>query len=347
LPRIERNKMASLQAPLGSGLGAQTTTIEALGGADLTGKTAVVTGGYSGIGLATVRALAKAGATVIAPAKTPEKARKALSEIANVELETLDLFDPVSINEFAQRFLDSGRPLDLLIESAGIMAVPLTRDARGYEAQFAVNHLGHFQLTMCLWPALAAANGARVIVLSSRGHGFADLDLDDPQFDRRPYDPMLGYNQSKTANVLFVRSLDRRGISHQIRAFAVHPGTILDTGLTRHFEGSELEGIGIKINAERKVDASEFEANGGVVKSLDQGAATSIWAAVSPMLDGLGGVYLEECDVARVVTADDPSADGVRPWAIDDVAAEKLWALSVSLTGTDVPAVGKLSTVRL
>jgi NAD(P)-dependent dehydrogenase (short-subunit alcohol dehydrogenase family) len=191
---------------------------------------------------------------------------------------------------------------------------------------------------MRLWPALIAAKGARVIVLSSRGHGFADLDLDDPQFERRPYDPMLGYNQSKTANVLFVRSLDRRGMPHQIRAFAVHPGTILNTGLTRHFEGNELEGIGIKIDAERTVDSSEFEANGGVVKSLDQGAATTIWAAVSPMLDDLGGLYLEECDVARVVAADDPCADGVRPWAIDDVAAKKLWALSEKLTGATLPA---------
>ena len=330
--------MASLQAPLGSGLGIHTTTLEALGGADLTGKVAIVTGGYSGIGLATVRALAHAGAAVIAPARTLEKAREALSGIANVELENLDLFNPNSIDEFAQRFLDSGRPLDLLIESAGIMAVPLTRDARGYEAQFAVNHLGHFQLTMRLWPALVAATGARVIVLSSRGHGFAALDLDDPQFERRPYNPMLGYNQSKTANVLFVRSLDQRGKPHQIRAFAVHPGTVLDTGLTRHFDGNELEGIGIKIDVNGKADASGFKANGGVVKSLDQGAATTIWAAVSPMLNGLGGIYLEECDVARVVAADDPSADGVRPWAIDDVAAEKLWALSKKLTGAELPA---------
>lgn len=331
--------MASLQAPLGSGLGVHTSTIEALGGTDLTGKIVIVTGGYSGIGLATVRALAQAGATVIAPARTPEKAREALSGIAKVELESLNLFDPVSIDDFAQRFLDSGRPLDFLIECAGIMAVPLTRDARGYESQFAVNHLGHFQLTMRLWPALVAANGARVIVLSSRGHGFADLDLDDPQFERRPYDPTLGYNQSKTANVLFVRSLDRRGIPHQVRAFAVHPGTILDTGLTRHFEGNELEGIGIKIDADGKMDSTQFEANGGVIKTTDQGAATTIWAAVSPMLDGMGGLYLEECDVARVVAADDPSADGVRPWAIDDVAAEKLWAISEKLTGAKLPTL--------
>lgn len=330
--------MTGLQAPLGSGLGVHTTAFEALGGRDLTGKVAIVTGGYSGIGLATVRTLAEAGATVIAPARTAEKARKALTGIANVELESLDLFDPVSIDGFAQRFLDSGRSLDLLIESAGIMATPLTRDARGYEAQFATNHLGHFQLTMRLWPALRAANGARVIVLSSRGHGFADLDLDDPQFERRPYDPIQAYNQSKTANVLFVRSLDRRGIAHKIRAFAVHPGTILDTDLTRNFKGDELEGIGISIDADGKVDASGFEANGGFVKTAEQGAATTIWAALSPMLDGLGGFYCEECDVARVVAADDPSADGVRPWAIDDVAAERLWDLSVRLTGTESQA---------
>ena len=329
--------MSSLQAPLGSGLGAHTSTSEALGGSDLTGKVAIVTGGYSGIGLATVRALAEAGATVIAPARTPEKARRALSGVSKVELETLDLFNPVSIDEFALRFLDSGRRLDLLINSAGTMAGPLTRDARGYEAQFATNHLGHFQLTMRLWPALLAADGARVITLSSRGHGFADLDLDDPQFERKPYDPLQAYNQSKTANVLFVRSLDRRGTPHQIRAFAVHPGTILDTDLTRHFKGNELEAIGIRVDADGKMDSSGFEANGGIVKSCDQGAATTIWAAVSPMLDGLGGLYCEDCDIARLAAADDPSAYGVRPWAIDDVAAEKLWALSVKLTGIEMP----------
>ncbi len=329
--------MTSIQVPLGSGLGARTTAIEALGGADLTGKVAIVTGGYSGIGLATVRTLAKAGATVIAPARTPDKARRALGGIANVELETLDLLDPVSIDAFAQRFLESSRALHLLINSAGTMAGPLRRDVRGCESQFAINHLGHFQLTLRLWPALLAANGARVIVLSSRGHGFADVDLDDPQFERRPYDPLQAYNQSKSANVLFVRSLDRRGTPHQIRAFAVHPGTILDTQLTRHFEGDELAGIGIRIDADGKKDVSLFEANGGIVKSVEQGAATTIWAALSPMLGGLGGLYCEDCDVARMVAADDPSADGVRPWAIDDVAAEKLWALSARLTGADTP----------
>ena len=337
--------MTHLQSPLGSGLGAHTTTSDALDGADLTGKVAIVTGGYSGIGLATVRALVDAGATVIAPARTPEKARKALAGMPDAELGTLDLLDPHSIDDFARRFLESGRQLDLLIENAGVMAVPLTRDARGYEAQFAVNHLGHFQLAMRLWPALIAAKGARVVVLSSRGHGFADLDLDDPHFERRPYDPILGYNQSKTANVLFVRSLDRRGAPHRIRAFAVHPGTILDTNLTRHFGGDELEGIGIRVDADGKVDSSEFEANGNIVKSVDQGAATTMWAAVSPSLDGLGGLYCEECDVARLVAADDPSADGVRPWAIDDVAAERLWALSVELTGTD--AVPSASAGRI
>ena len=329
--------MANLQAPLGSGLDIRTTAVEALGNTDLTGKVAIVTGGYSGIGLATVRTLAEAGATVIAPARSLEKARRALVGIANVELARLDLFDPASIDGFAQQFLHSGRPLHLLIESAGTMGVPLTRDARGYEAQFATNHLGHFQLAMRLWSALVAAKGARVIVLSSRGHGFSDLDLDDPQFERRPYHPIQAYNQSKTANVLFVRSLDRRGAAHQIRAFAVHPGTVLDTDLTRHFEGNELEGIGIRIDADGKVDSSEFETNGNFVKTSEQGAATTIWAAVSPKLDGLGGLYLEECDVARVVAADDPCADGVRPFAIDDVAAERLWDLSVKLTGTDVP----------
>src|SRR5262244_4018299 len=166
---LEGIHMTTEQKPLKSGFGAKTTAREVLAGSDLTGKIAIVTGGYSGVGLETTRALAEAGATVVVPARTLEKARTALDGIPRVELETLELIDPASIDAFADRFLDSGRPLDILINNAGIMAPPLQRDARGYESQFATNHLGHFQLTARLWPALQRAGHARVVSVSSTG----------------------------------------------------------------------------------------------------------------------------------------------------------------------------------
>ena len=180
--------MTTRQAPLHSGFGAQTTAREAIGDRDLRGAVAVVTGGYAGVGLETTRALAGAGATVIVGARTLDKARAAVAGLGRVELDALDLFDPRSTDAFAERFLASGRPLHMLVNNAGIMATPLVRDARGFESQLATNHLGHFQLTAQLWPALRRANGARVVSLSSRGHRRAGVDFDDPHFERRAYD---------------------------------------------------------------------------------------------------------------------------------------------------------------
>ena len=198
------------QAPIHSGFGPNTTAREVLRGHDLMGKTAIVTGGYSGIGLETTRALAEAGATVVVPARTQEKARTALDGIPRVEVETVELIDPASIDAFAGRFLGSERPLDILINNAGIMAPPLQRDARGYESQFATNHLGHFQLTARLWPALKRAGKARVVSVSSTGISFGGVDFDDPNFARREYDKWKAYGQSKTANALFAVALDKR-----------------------------------------------------------------------------------------------------------------------------------------
>ncbi|MFH5186018.1 SDR family NAD(P)-dependent oxidoreductase [Paenibacillus sp. TAB 01] len=191
------------QAPIPSGFGKETTAAEALGGRDLSGKTAIVTGGYSGLGLETVRILAQAGASVIVPARTPEKARASLDGMPRVELETMDLMDPASIEAFAKKFLASGRSLDMLILSAGIMAVPLSRDARGYESQFATNHLGHFQLTAQLWPALKQSGDARVVAVSSRALRFSGIQWDDPNFERTAYEKWKAYGQSKSANALF------------------------------------------------------------------------------------------------------------------------------------------------
>src|SRR5688572_3167663 len=199
--------MATEQKPINSGYGMRTEARDAIGGRDLTGKVAIVTGGYSGLGLETTKALAAAGAIVIVPARTPEKAQKALVNIANVEQAALDLADPKSIDAFAGGFLSRTKKLDILINNAAIMASPLMRDARGYEAQFATNHLGHFQLTARLWPALKAANGARVVSLSSIGHRICPPDLEDRNFERTEYNKWMSYGRAKSANALFAIGL--------------------------------------------------------------------------------------------------------------------------------------------
>jgi NAD(P)-dependent dehydrogenase (short-subunit alcohol dehydrogenase family) len=314
-------RTATKQAPLPSGYGEATTAREVLGDRRLDGVVAVVTGGYAGVGLETTRALAGAGATVIVPARSPDKARTALAGMPRVELEALDLFDPATVDAFAARFLASGRPLHLLVNNAGIMAPPLARDRRGYESQFATNHLGHFQLTARLWPALRQANGARVVSLSSRGHAFADVDLDDPNFERRAYDKWKAYGQSKTANALFAITLDERGAVHGVRAFSVHPGAVM-TELSRSIPADELAAI----HAAPRNAATFF-------KTPAQGAATSVWCATSPQLGGLGGVYCEDVDIAVAVPADFAAPSGVRPWAMDRERAERLWKKSEEWTG--------------
>jgi NAD(P)-dependent dehydrogenase (short-subunit alcohol dehydrogenase family) len=294
-----------------------------LAGRRLEGTTAIVTGGYSGLGLETTRALAEAGATVIVPARSPEKARVALTGIARVEQEALDLADPASIDAFARRFLASKRPLQILINNAAIMACPLTRDARGYEAQFATNHLGHFQLTARLWPALAASAGARVVSLSSIGHRRSGVSLEDPHFERSDYDKWEAYGRAKSANSLFAVSLDARGEAHGVRAFAVHPGGIM-TDLQRFMPVEEKRAMGW-IDEQGRVNER--------FKTAEQGAATSVWCATSPSLDGKGGVYCEDCDIAKALPASAQTFDGVRPWAIDKLLADPLWTLSEKLTG--------------
>jgi NAD(P)-dependent dehydrogenase (short-subunit alcohol dehydrogenase family) len=323
--------MISEQIPIGSGFGFKSTAEDVIAGHDLTGKIAIVTGGYSGIGLETTRAFASAGARVIVPARDMAKARDAVKVIAGVELARLDLFDPSSIDEFAQQFLNSRQPLHILVDNAGIMAVPLIRDARGYESQFATNHLGHFQLTARLWPALVQANGARVISVSSRGHRFSGVDFDDPNFERRPYDKWVAYGQSKTANILFAVALDARGQEDGVRAFSLHPGRIIDTALARHMSQEELlAAIGSNELARQSTDPATY------MKTIPEGAATSVWCATSHQLDGMGGVYCEDCDVAPVVPADSDGL-GVRPYAIDPEFAERLWSLSTTLIAAQIP----------
>jgi len=316
------------QHPIGSGFGPATTAAEIICGIDLSGKTAIVTGGYSGIGLETTRTLHSAGANVVVPARDLSKATTALAAIPGVTTETLDLMDPVSIASFAKRFVGSGRTLHILVNNAGIMANPLTRDARGYESQLSTNHLGHFQLTAGLWPALRRAKGARVVSLSSVGHRRAPVDFADPNFEYREYDRWAAYGQSKTANALFAISLDTLGESHGIRVFAVHPGGVV-TDLIRYMSTEEVHAYGVQDEHGRPIiDPARNR------KTPEQGAATSVWCATSRQLEGLGGVYCEDCDIAVPVPGDSRELRGVRPWAMNRNFADQLWNLSEKLTGT-------------
>ena len=327
-------KVSTPQQPIGSGFTAASTTYDVIHGIDLTGKTAVVTGGYSGLGKETVRALRAAGAELIVPARDVRRATEELADIQGVAVEELDLLDPASIDAFADRFLATGRPLHLLVNSAGIMANPLTRDTRGYESQFATNHLGHFQLTTRVLPALRQAGGARVVSVSSRGHRYSPVDFDDPNFEHREYDPHLAYGQSKTANILFAVELDDREQANGIRAFAVHPGSSV-TNLARFTDRATLRHIGyLDDNDEPVIDPARG------LKTPEQAAATQVWCAVSPQLDGLGGVYCEDVDIASIHQSEGPDAGlmavtpgafGVLPYAIDRDSARRLWKFSEEL----------------
>ncbi len=315
--------MSSTQRPIGSGFGARSTAADVVAGLDLGGQLAVITGGYSGLGIEATRALAAAGAHVVVPARRPEAATEALAGIDGVEVDELDLGDLQSVAAFADRFLATGRSIDIMIDNAGIMACPETRIGPGWEAQFATNHLGHFALVNRLWPAIAADGGGRVVSVSSIGHRRSGIRWGDIHFAHE-YDKWTAYGQAKTANVLFAVQLDRLGAEHGVRAFAIHPGGIM-TALQRHLPHEEQVAMGW-IDAEGKV-RPEF-------KSPAEGASTEVWAATSPQLDGMGGVYCEDCDISEL--DDDVKArSGVRSWAIDPEEAARLWTLSAELTGVD------------
>ena len=323
--------MPTPQAPIGSGFGAATTAAEVIAGRDLTGKTAVVTGGYSGIGIETVRAFRSAGAKVVVPARDMAKAKANLADMTDVRLQIMDLLDPRSIDAFAEWFLRDKEKLHILVNNAGIMAPPLARDARGYESQFSANHLGHFQLTCRLWPSLVAAQGARVVALSSYAHRRAGIDFHDPNFERREYDPWIAYGQSKTANALFAVALDSIGQRQGVRAFSVHPGGIV-TDLIRHMSQAQIDASEILDRTGKPIIDPEHNK-----KTPQQGAATTVWCATSPQLNGMGGVYCADCDIARALPSDDSKEmQGVRPRATDPVAAGRLWQLSEQLTGATI-----------
>jgi len=329
------------QRKTGSGFGKESTAAEVVAGIDLTGRTAIVTGGYSGLGLETVRALVSAGAEVLVGARRPGHAREMLeaagipfglpagAEGGAVSVGALDLADLASVKSFADGFLSaaSGDPaagLDILINNAAIMASPEQRVGRGWESQFATNHLGHFALTNLLWPALAAGQGARVVSLSSTGHKLSPIRFDDINFDTG-YDKWKAYGQAKTANSLFAVHLDFLGRDSGVRAFAVHPGGIM-TELQRHLPREEMVAAGW-MDQDGNVDAR--------FKTPAQGAATTVWAATSPALQGMGGVYCEDCDIAEPTRTGSPEARirGVEAHAVDPSDAARLWTLSAEMTG--------------
>ncbi|MFJ5222986.1 SDR family NAD(P)-dependent oxidoreductase [Streptomyces sp. NPDC088400] len=316
--------MTTPQHTIGSGFGARSTAADVLRGIDLTGQLALVTGGYSGLGLETTRALAGAGAQVVVPARRREAAEQALAGIDHVEVDELDLADLDSVRRFAERFTATGRTIDLVINNAAIMACPETRVGPGWEAQFATNHLGHFALVNRLWPAIASG-GARVVSVSSSGHRNSDIRWDDVMFEQG-YDKWQAYGQAKTANALFAVQLDALGRDAGVRAFSVHPGGIL-TPLQRHLAKEEMVAAGW-IDEEGNTINPAF-------KTPEQGAATQVWAATSPQLAGAGGVYCEDVDIAAPAAADTSVPGGVRAYATDPEQAARLWQLSAELTGVD------------
>jgi NAD(P)-dependent dehydrogenase (short-subunit alcohol dehydrogenase family) len=318
----QNNYQGALQQPAGSGFDAKSTTNDVIKGIDLTGKIAIVTGGNTGIGLEVTHTLAMAGATVIVLARDMGKAGKNLQGISNVEIVAMDLMSPASIDAFADKFLSSGRPLHLLINNAGIMWVPLRRDNCGIESQLATNYLAQFRLTAKLWPALKKANGARVINVSSHGHHFAAFNFEDPNFEHRQYETLLGYGQSKTAVNLFSMELDNRAREYNVRAYAVHPGSIGGTELGREAPLELFQKMGF-VDA----DGHMLPEVAASLKTIPQGAATTIWCATSPLLNTIGGVYCEDADIATL-SADIADQKGVNPYSLDEASAKQLWMLT-------------------
>jgi NAD(P)-dependent dehydrogenase (short-subunit alcohol dehydrogenase family) len=298
---------------------AESTADDVINGIDLTGRRAVVTGASSGIGVETARALAQAGAEVTLAVRNVDAgatvAKQITADTGNdaVHVGPLDLSDLASVAEFVAAW--SG-PLHLLVNNAGIMSSPLARTPQGWEMQFATNHFGHFALATGLHDALAA-EGARVVSLSSRGHHRCSIDFDDIHYDRKPYDADLAYGQSKTANVLFAVEATDRWAADGILVNAVHPGAILDTNLTRYYNQEDL--------------AEVIARNNFVVKTVEQGAATTVLVATSALLDGIGGRYFEDCNQALPHT--EGMDGGVMAWALDPQAAGQLWEVSTDAVG--------------
>lgn len=325
----EKTQMAA------SRFGAQSTAREVIAGHDFRGRDAIVTGGASGIGVETVRALAAAGARVVIATRDRAKGESVAATLqketgsAAIEFRPLDLASLASVRAFVAEYLGLGRKLHVLINNAGIMATPLAYTVDGFESQFGTNHLGHFALAVGLLPALKAAGNARIVALTSIGHRRSDVDFEDLNFRERPYDPWNAYGQSKTANVLFAVGATEQFAADGIIANAVHPGGIM-SGLQKY------------VSREEQIKMGWIDVSGAVnprFKSAEQGAATSIWAAVAPELEGVGGRYLEDCSIAKPWSSASPFS-GVMPYALDAANAKRLWSVSEELI-TEGSAAGR------
>ena len=317
--------------------GATSTTDDVLAGVDLHGKRILVTGVSAGLGVETARALAAHGASVIGAARDLEKAKQAIADArreaaaagGSIELIALDLASLESVRACAHRLQEDGKPIDVIIANAGVMATPFGKTADGFETQFGTNHLGHFLLVNRL--ASLIPSGGRVVMLASSGHRFADVDRNDPSFDHTPYDPFVAYGRAKTANILFAVAFDQRHRARGVRAAAVHPGGI-HTELARHMDESQMTALLETINSQL-----ESEGQGPFqFKTVSQGAATSVWAAVVASAEDIGARYCENCHVSETV-ADDvvitPVSEGVRRYALDAAGADALWRKSEEMVG--------------
>jgi NAD(P)-dependent dehydrogenase (short-subunit alcohol dehydrogenase family) len=306
-----------------------STTDEVLEGIDLSGKRVLVTGVSAGLGVETARALAAHGAQVVGAARDLDKARKATAHIDGIELVELDLSSLASVRAAADKLNAAGKKFDIVIANAGIMATPQEKTADGFERQFGTNHLGHFVLVNRISGLIK--DGGRLVNLTSGGHRYSDVNLDDPNFERTEYTPFVAYGRSKTANVLFAVEFDRRHRRRGIRAAAVHPGAI-HTELARYMTPDVLRGLMAQIESAQKAGAKGLE-----FKSIPQGAATSVWAAVYAPADAIGGRYCEDCHIAPVADGS-ASADGVSAYALDPDNAKALWAKSEEMVGERFPA---------
>jgi NAD(P)-dependent dehydrogenase (short-subunit alcohol dehydrogenase family) len=314
--------------------GATSTTDDVLAGIDLSGRRVLVTGVSAGLGVETARALAAHGAQVVGAARDLAKAERATAQVraeaakgGGLELTELDLASLESVRACADALVADGRPFDVVVANAGVMRTPFGHTADGFETQFGTNHLGHFVLVNRI--ASMIAPGGRLVNVASSGHRYSDVDLDDPNFERMPYDPMIAYGRSKTANILFAVEFDRRHKTRGVRATAVHPGGI-KTELDRHMAPGELENLVAQINAQLAAAGQPpFQ-----FKTIPQGAATSVWAAFVAPAEQVGGRYCEDSQVSQITEGlISPVSPGVRPYALDPEHAKALWARSEELVG--------------
>lgn len=318
--------IADHQKPVDSPFGRHSEPHEVLEGIDLKGKVVIVTGGYSGIGLETVRALAAAGAAVTVPARDTEKANAALAGMpGDIRIALMDLADIASVKRFALGFASDNTTLDLLINNAGVMACPEMRVGPGWELQFGTNHMGHFALATTLLPLIQRTENARVVALSSTGHKLSDIRWDDPNWTDGSYDKWKAYGQSKTANSLFALGMNARLKESGGEAFAVHPGGIF-TPLQRHLPTEEMIVLGW-LNEQGEIS----DGARAMFKTPSQGCTTTLWAATSPLLDGKGGVYCEDCNIAALSGEQPVRYRDVEPHAVDQDSAERLWEMSEKL----------------